>query len=190
MDGMDAVDASSERVVQLVTQVAPEQWNDPTPCTEWNVKTLVGHLIVSMQGGCALLEGASAAEYMSFYDRQDEAAGTDPVTTLKNGVRSLRAAFAEPGALERTVHHPIGDLPGSRLVGMRVAGSVIHSWDLATAIGVDPGLDEQLIELVHGYFAPRAANGALYTTGWFAAPTRPLPDGATRLEQLLRMVGR
>ncbi len=24
--------------------------------------------------------------------------------------------------------------------------SVVHLWDLATAIGVDPGLDEQLVE--------------------------------------------
>ena len=190
MDAMGALDASAERVVELVGQVGPEQWNNPTPCTEWNVKTLVGHVIVSMQGCCALLEGASAAEYSAMYEQQSEAVGTDPVTTLKSGVRSVRAAFAEPGALERATHHPIGDIPGSRLLGMRVAESVVHSWDLATAIGVDPGLDEQLVELVYGYFAPRAQSGALYSTGWVAAPARPLPEGATPLERLIHLVGR
>src|ERR1700687_646814 len=109
-----------------------------------------------MQGYCELLKGAPAAKYVSMFERQSEAAGTDPVTACESAVRSVRAASAEPGALERTVHHLIGDIPGSRLLGMRIADSVVHSWDLATATGVDPGLDEQLVELVYGYYAPRA----------------------------------
>jgi uncharacterized protein (TIGR03086 family) len=190
MDAMDALGASAERVLELVGQIRPEQWSNPTPCTEWNVRTLVGHMIVSRQGCCELLKGASAANYVSMYEKQTEAAGSDPVTTLKSGVRSVRAAFAEPGALERTVHHPIGDIPGSRLLGMLIGDSVVHSWDLATAIGVDVGLDEQLVELVYAQYAPRAQNGALYATGWIAAPTRPLPEGATPLEQLIHLMGR
>jgi uncharacterized protein (TIGR03086 family) len=113
------------------------------------------------------------------FERQSEAAGTDPVTTCRSAVRSARVASAEPGALERTVHHLIGDIPRSRLLVMRTADSVVHSWDLATAIGVDPGLDQQLVEFVHGHYAPRAQSGALYATGWIAAPRRPLPEGAT-----------
>ena len=190
MDAMDALDTSAERVVELVGQVGPEQWNHPTPCAEWDVRTLVGHMIVNRQGCYALLKGASAAEYFSMYERQSEAAGTDPVPTLKMWVRSVRAAFAEPGALERTVHHPVGDIPGSRLLGMAIGEGVIHAWDLATAIGADPGLDEQLVELVYGQYAPRVQSGALYATGWVAAPTRPLPEDATALERLVHVMGR
>jgi len=127
MDAMDALDASAERVVELAGQVGPEQWNHPTPCTEWDVRTLAGHLIAGMQGYCALLKGASAAEFSSMLERQSEAAGADPVTTLKSGVRSVRAAFAQPGALQRIVHHPVGDVPGSRLLAMRIADNVVHS---------------------------------------------------------------
>jgi uncharacterized protein (TIGR03086 family) len=190
MDAMYALDASADRIVELVGQVGPDQWNNPTPCTEWNVRTLVGHLIVGMQGYCDLLKGAPAAKYLSMFERQGEAAGTDPVAACESAVRSARAASAEPGALEQTVHHLIGDIPGSRLLGMRIADSVVHAWDLATAIGVAPGLDEQLVEFVYGYYAPRAQSGALYATGWFAAPTRPLPEGATPLERLIHLVGR
>jgi hypothetical protein len=68
--------------------------------------------------------------------------------------------------------------------------SVIHSWDLATAIGVDAGLDEQLVDGVYGFLEPRAAGGGLYARGSFAAPTRPLPDGATPLERLIHLAGR
>ena len=97
MEAMDALDAAAGRAVELVGQVGPEQWDDPTPCTEWNVRTLVGHLIVARQGCCALLKDAPAAKYVSMYDRQGEAPGTDPVTTLKNAVRSVRRHSQNPG---------------------------------------------------------------------------------------------
>jgi len=186
---MDALDASAERVVQLVGQVRPEQWDNPTPCTEWNVRTLVGHLIAGMQGYCELLNGAPATKLRSMLEHQSEAVGADPVTTCEGAVRSVRAAFTEPGALERTVHHTY-DIPGSQLLAFRVADNVIHSWDLATAIGADPGLDEQLVEFVYGLLAPRAQSGALYNIGYISAPARSLPEDATPLEQLMHLVGR
>jgi uncharacterized protein (TIGR03086 family) len=190
MDAMDALDASAERMVELVGQVGPGQWSGPTPCAEWNVRTLVGHLVATRQAYRALLGGASAADLIPFAGRQGEAAGSDPVARLRGAVRSVRAAFGEPGALERTVHHPVGDIAGSQLLALLVMDSVIHSWDLATAIGVDAGLDEQLVDGVYGFLEPRAAGGGLYARGSFAAPTRPLPDGATPLERLIHLAGR
>jgi uncharacterized protein (TIGR03086 family) len=162
---------------------------DPTPCTEWNVRTLVGHLIAGMQGYCELLSGAPAAKLRSMPEEQSEAAGTDPVTTCKSAVRSVRVAFAEPGALERTVHHTV-DIPGRQLLALRIVDNVIHSWDLASAIGVDPGLDEQLVEISYRLLAPMAQSGALYTTGLVSAPMTPLPEGATSLEGLIHLTGR
>ena len=190
MPGLDAHDASAGRVVELVARVRPEQWSNPTPCSDWNVTTLVGHLIASMHGYCALLRGAPAAQLLTLLEGQSEAGGTDAVMACKAAVQSVCAAFAEHGALERIVHHPIGDIPGSRLLAMRTMDNVIHSWDLATAIGVDPRLDERLVEVVYEYLAPRAHSGALYAPGYFLRPTKPLPEGATRLEQLIHLVGR
>jgi uncharacterized protein (TIGR03086 family) len=190
MEAMDALDASSERMVELVGQVGLEQWSQPTPCKEWNVRTLVGHLIATRQAYCTLLEGAPAAERTSLVERQGDAGGADPVTTLRSAVRAVRAAFTGPGALDRTVCHPIGDILGSQLLAQLIMDSVIHSWDLATAIGADARLDEQLVDHVYKFLAPRAAGGGLYARGYFAAPTRPLPDGATPAERLMHLAGR
>jgi uncharacterized protein (TIGR03086 family) len=142
-----------------------------------------------MQGYCELLNGGPAENLRSMLEQQSQAAGTDPETTCKGAVLSVRAAFAGPGALERTVHHAT-DIPGSQLLAFRISDNVVHSWDLATALGVHPGLDEQLVEFVYGILAPRAQSGALYATGWIAAPTRPLPEGATALERLIHLTGR
>jgi uncharacterized protein (TIGR03086 family) len=187
---MDALDDSAERNVELVAQVGAEQWNSPTPCTEWNVRTLVGHLIAGRQGYCALLQDAPATKLRSILARQSEAAGTNPVAACERAVQSVRAAFTAPRALERTVHHRIGDIPGRDLLALLISDSVVHSWDLATAIGVDPGLDEQLVEYAYGTYAPIARSGAIYANGWFVTPATPLAEGATPLERLLHLTGR
>jgi hypothetical protein len=77
------------------------------------------------------------------------------------------------------VHHGIGDMPGSELLVQLVADLVVRSWDLATAIGVDPGLDEQLVEFAYVFSAPRMQKEVMYAYGWF----KPLPEGATPLER-------
>jgi uncharacterized protein (TIGR03086 family) len=190
MDAMDALDAVGERNVQLVRQVGSGQWDGATPCTEWDVRSLVGHLITGRHVYRGFLEGVPVAELRLMLQRQGEAAGDDPVAACESAVRSIRAAFAQPGALERTVHHTIGDMPGRQLLVQLVADCVVHSWDLATAIGVDPGLDEQLIELSREFCVPLMQNDAVYAYGWFKPPASPLPAGATALERLLHLLGR
>jgi uncharacterized protein (TIGR03086 family) len=190
MDAMDALDAIGKRNVELVAQVKPEQWDDPTPCADWDVRTLVAHLIVGRYVYRGLLEGVPAAELGPIRERQSKAIGNAPVTACESAVRSIREAFTEPGALERTVHHRIGYMPGSELLVQLVADCVVHSWDLATAIGVNPELDGQLVELAYEFYAPRMQKEVMYAYGWFKPPARPLPEGATPLERLIHLVGR
>jgi uncharacterized protein (TIGR03086 family) len=190
LDGLDALDAVGQRDVDLVAQVKPEEWDDPTPCPDWSVRTLVGHLIEGRYVYRGLLEGVPLAELRPVLERQSEAAGDDPVAACEIAVRSIREAFAEPGAQERTVHHRIGDMPGSELLVQLAADCVVHSWDLATAIGADAGLDEQLVELAYKFYLPRMQNDAIYAYGWFKPPATPLPEGVTALERLIHLVGR
>jgi len=190
MEAMDALCVVGKRHVELVAQVKPEQWDDPTPCPEWNVRSLVGHLIAGRYVYRGLLEGAPVAELRPMLQRQSEAVGDDPVAACEQAARSIREAFAEPGALERTVHHTRGDMPGSELLVQLVADLVVHTWDLATAIGVDPELDDQLVELAYEFYAPIMQQGAVYAYGWFKPPAKQLPEGATSMERLIHLVGR
>ena len=38
------------RFAALVAGVGPGQWHDGTPCSEWDVRTLVHHLLLSSAG--------------------------------------------------------------------------------------------------------------------------------------------
>ncbi len=88
------------------------------------------------------------------------------------------------------MHHTVGEMPGRQLLVQLVAGCVVRSGDLAAAIGVDPGLDEQLIELSYECCLPLTHKDAVYACGWFKPPAGPLPEGATALERLLHLLGR
>jgi len=81
-------------------------------------------------------------------------------------------------------------MPGRQLPAQLAADCVVHSRDLATAIGTDPGLDEQLIELSHDFYVPLMQKDAIYAYAWFKPPASPLPEGATALERLLHLLGR
>lgn len=151
MDATDARDASAERNVELVAHVGPEQWDIRTPCAESSVRSLVGHLITGRQAYCELLRGVPAATLRPMLERQRKALGTTQFRGVKVLLRSVRTAFAESGALERTVHHhPLGNMPGSKLLVQLIGYCVVHSWDLATALWRGPELDEQFVEFSYG----------------------------------------
>jgi hypothetical protein len=71
-------------------------------------------------------------------------------------------------------------MPRRQLLVQLVADCAVHSWDLATAIGVDPGLDEQLIELSYEFYLPLMQKDAVYAYGWFKPPARPPPRRGRR----------
>ena len=74
----------------LSGKFGPEQWNNPTPCAGWTVRTLVGHLIAGRRVYCGLLNGVPAATLRPMLERQSEALGT----TQFRGAKVLCNRFA------------------------------------------------------------------------------------------------
>ncbi len=183
---LDDLRAVSNVFAERLDPVTRDQWDLPTPCTEWSVRQLVAHATGGNRFGVALLHGASAEEAQA-------AARTVPFADdvraeVRRTAEEQLAAFAEPGALDRVCHHPVGDMPGGRLLGLRFGDLLVHAWDLATAVGGRQDLDGTLVERALEVYEPRA--GQLAQTGLFApGPTRD-PADLTPQERLLDLVGR
>lgn len=58
------------------------------------------------------------------------------------------------------------------------------SVDNLMTIGVDPGLDEQHVELACEFYAPRMQKDVMYAYTWFKL------QGASPLERLIHLAGR
>ncbi len=185
MDPVEQLRRARSEFQRRLAQVRTNHLALPTPCSEWTVRTLLAHVIGGDHAYVALLHGSNAEQFRALLAGFE--VGDDPLKQFRRSAAEVIAAFGEPGALERTVQHPMGEVPAVQLLGMRVAEWTIHGWDLARAIDADDSLDVKLVESLYARLAPRI--DALAKTGYFQAPTG-LPDTAPLQDKLLDLLGR
>src|SRR4051794_35339446 len=93
---------AAEDFDRRVASIGADQWNEPTPCTDWDVHTLVNHLVYEAKWAPELFAGKTVSEVGDRYE--GDQLGDEPVGAWRSSNERARAAIAEPGALERTVH--------------------------------------------------------------------------------------
>jgi uncharacterized protein (TIGR03086 family) len=179
---------------QTLRLVRAHHWHRPTPCAAWDVRALVNHVTRGNINYVRLLGGGTAADFLRLRDA--DALGTDPVGAFTGSVAACAAAFAEPGALRRRLDYPLGRASGGQLLAVRTTDTLIHTWDLARAIGTDENLDGTLVSWAVQNFAeiyrglaetPTDPN----TTHRFFGAAGKAPNGdMTEQCQLLHRTGR
>lgn len=149
MDAFAALEAAVGEFGRHLSAVAPDQWTSPTPCDEWDVQYLVAHVVGGNRFACAVLGGSTfgdaIAEVMS-----SPQLGTDPLAAWSSTAAAQAAAFQQPGALDATVDHPVGQIAGGELIRFRTFDITLHAWDLARALGADATLPDELVTHVLG----------------------------------------
>lgn len=137
------------RFAALVAGVGPEQRHDSTPCSEWDVRTLVHHLLYEQLWVPLLFEGLTIEQVGDRFDGDllgDDASAWPGL--LASSVEEAHAVVAQPGTLERTVHLSFGDVSAQEYVIQLTADLAIHAWDLARATGQDAALDPGAVALL------------------------------------------
>ncbi|MEU4088444.1 TIGR03086 family metal-binding protein [Streptomyces aureus] len=169
-----------------VHAIHDDQWEAPTPCSDWSVRDLVGHLVSEQAWVPALVRDGATVDTVG--DSLDgDLLGADPVAAWEAVAEASRTVFAEPGALDRTVHLSFGDMPAGDYCAQLVTDLTVHAWDLSRAIGADEELPGDLLSFAVREVTPHAAE--LEKSGLFAAPEEP-PPGADVQTKLLCLVGR
>ena len=170
---------------QRLSSVDPSQWNAATPCEDWDVRTLVNHVVAELLWIPPLLEGNTIAEVGDRFD--GDVLGSEPLATYVSAAAGAQAAASEAGAQERTVHLSFGDFAGSDYLGQVISDVVIHSWDLARAIGADDRLDPALVAFVDDFLSPQIE--AWRAAGAFGPAIDVGPDAGAQ-DRLLAQTGR
>ncbi len=163
--------------------VKPAELAAPTPCVEWDIRALLGHLGESVAG---LEEGLRTG----FLDDPRPAAspgdpGADPIGVLRDLAAGLLYACYAGGHAERFV--VVGGLPlPAGIVACTGAVEIaVHGWDVTAALGrgggIPPGLAARLLELCPLLVAGRE--------GLFAAAV-PVSRSASPGDRLLGYLGR
>jgi uncharacterized protein (TIGR03086 family) len=174
-----------EQFLRHVRQVGPKQWKLPTPCTAWDVRSLVNHVVTWNLVVSELMAGKTPAEIGAMFSQ--DALSENPAGAAEASVGRALDAFAEPSSLERIVHHPVGDLPGTYVIMMRIFDNTLHGWDLARAIGADERIDPDLADAVYEWALPQRE--AMRASGAFATEVEVPPDADIQA-RLLGLLGR
>lgn len=141
MDVADLRTATNELAATL-RWAAPEQWSEPTPCPDWDVRALVGHLVVGHERFVARLSGETPSNPPGIKEGTPE----ELVEAYERTAEELIGAFEKPGALQRLVELPIGTLSGQAALDIRVVEAFVHGWDIAQALGTTIDFDDDTVE--------------------------------------------
>jgi uncharacterized protein (TIGR03086 family) len=127
----------------LLEQLHDGQLDNPTPCSEWNVRQLLNHMIYEIAWVPELLGGKRIEDVGDKLD--GDLVGDDPVKSWEH-YATLALAAVQQADKESTVHLSYGDGPAARYVNEVGGDVIIHSWDLAKGLGQDFHIDGDLTD--------------------------------------------
>jgi uncharacterized protein (TIGR03086 family) len=132
---------ATEQAVALIKTVRQEQLTAPTPCSEFDVRALLSHVVGVTRRFAVVGEGGDglALEPVAGDVADDAwAAAYDEART-----RAIRAWSADE-RMRSPVRVPWGEVPGWQALSGYVMETVTHTWDLSEALGHPLELDDGL----------------------------------------------
>jgi uncharacterized protein (TIGR03086 family) len=178
--------AALDKTRGFVSSIGAGQWSGPTPCEDWDVRTLVNHIVTGNFWAAELGDGKTIDEVG---DRLDgDVLGDDPTAVYVVSQEDAAAVFRAPGAMERPCAVSYGPVPGEIYCGHRLLDVLIHGWDVAKATGQDTTLPADLVDVcLFEVVEPQAEQ--LVASGMFATDV-DAGGSNDRQVQLLAMLGR
>ena len=131
MPASDQLEYQVTTLTKLVAGVRPDQMDDPTPCEEWDVRGLLNHFV----GGAGMFTAAFNGEGSAIDPDAPvpDLVGDDPLAAWHAAIANFNAAVDEPGALDRVISLPFGEMPGAVVLEILKFDLTVHCWDLARA---------------------------------------------------------
>lgn len=170
---------------ERVNAIPAASWDAPTDLPAWSVRYLVRHLVDEQRWAPALLAGGTPSELADRFS--GDPLGADPIAAWKMAADQALTAFAAPDALQGNVVVSYGQITAADYCAEMTADLVVHSWDLAQAIGGVEPLDDDLVAWTLGYAEEHLDGHGML--GVFH-PAVDVPDDADPQTRLLARYGR
>jgi uncharacterized protein (TIGR03086 family) len=161
----------------VVGGIRPDQLDNPTPCADFSVRGVLEHMI----GGATVFAAAYRGQPGGEQPPSDVLAEFGPVLT------DLAGAITAPGALDRVIASPFGDVAGEWFARYIVLDGLVHGWDLATATGQRYDPPAAVVDAAAAY-AHEHLDGMRDGVA-FGPAVEPAP-GASPIERLVAFTGR
>ncbi len=159
-----------------------DQWQAPSPCSDWNARGVLEHVI-----------GFHDVLLLRPLGAKPKRPKDDPVGRWTATFAAIDQLLDTPGLFGGVVNVPaVGNNPPTQIDARRIIPSLsldvlIHAWDLGRAAAHEVILDADLCRRFLD--ALPTDESMLGRTGMYAAP-RPVSDGSDAQAELLARLGR
>jgi uncharacterized protein (TIGR03086 family) len=162
-----------------VNAVGPDQWGAQSPCEQWTARDVLVHIVENHRGVIASVRGGES---------EPLGADEDPKQAWDAACRAIREITGDPMAAAKEMDGPTGKMPAGEIIGQFVTMDVlVHTWDLARAIGADERLDEDSVR--RAYEALKPMDAMIRLPNVFGPKLEP-PVGADLQTEFLYFLGR
>jgi uncharacterized protein (TIGR03086 family) len=153
---------------------AAKKLDAPTPCDDWDIATLMNHMLDTQRYFVSTARGEDASPPSP---NPPSVMGKDPLADFDSAREEILRVYRGPGVIEKT---------GPSL-GIAFSDLLLHGWDLATATAQDAtmpdGLPEAAYEMIHGRFTDDQRKGVF-------KPEVKVAADASAQDKLLAYTGR
>ncbi len=132
-DPRGAMARSIQAARAVIAHVHADNAENPTPCAEWNALQLAQHLV-------AVLDRAAAAPTDDVIDEMPILADvsiSDLGDAALASAQRVHANWSDDAAMAKMIDVPWGTSPGAAVIGVYAGETIVHTWDLAVAIGAN-----------------------------------------------------
>jgi uncharacterized protein (TIGR03086 family) len=168
---------------RLLAAVDTDQWEASTPCSDWNVRQLVNHMVSGVLNVASIMKGDGPQNL-------GEVLGDDALGAFDGACKAATQAFSGPGAMGKMVQTRRGEQMAGEYALGQVQEMLVHGWDLAVATGADTTMDSELLDVSYARALrnrDRLRTGG--STAWGDAEASA-SDGADTQTQYLAVLGR
>jgi uncharacterized protein (TIGR03086 family) len=195
LSGPDLIelDAIAVRVsADLVAQLTPADLTRPTPCAGWTLYGLLAHMATQHYGFAAAAAGQEGPGPWRL-----RRLGPDPAQDYRDAAGTVLAAFAADGVLGREFtlpeFTPRQRFPAAQAISFHFIDYVVHSWDVARALGLPVSFGPGLLAAARGVASQVPGGEARRRPGAAFAPAVPVPGPAAGdggLGEIVALLGR
>lgn len=162
-----------------VDTATPDKWESRSPCDGWVARDVVAHVVAGHRGVVAGVRGGESKPL---------GADEDPAKAWKDARAAVDEITGDPEALAVQVDGPTGKIPAGEAIARFVAMDLlVHTWDLARAVGGDERLDEEAVR--NAFDALRPMDAMIRQPNVFGPRLDP-PPGADAQTEFLYFLGR
>ncbi|MFF1730041.1 TIGR03086 family metal-binding protein [Streptomyces sp. NPDC058247] len=173
-------------VARLADGVREDQLGLATPCPEYAVHNLLGHIL-----GLTVAFGDAGRKNLGPTTDTSPTAYLPDITdgwrdALAKALDELAETWRDPEAWQGMTRAGGVDLPGAVAALVALDELVVHSWDLARATGQEYAPDEAALQGAHAFLLQSAEGPRRAIFG----PVVQVDDAATLLDRVVGLSGR